>query len=377
MYLRPLKITSRLAFIALVFSLSPTDLFADESQRVWRSAYYSGRGDTGIATADYEDAIFYNPAGIAKGKGIYKKTVFGSPFFEVSQATRDIVRQVSTEGQATLDVLRSNIGKPQHVGFYNYSGFIFRRFAVGAFASQQTNFLVSKSHLYGGLETLDLKGSTNAGLAISLAETFFKDIHMGITYKYFANRLEYSFTGEDGSIADFASGGGGSISPEEFAKGGTGNGVDFGMMYKAKLGRNDLHLGMQIENLGTTVFAPFEVEGSSFEGEAPTPLAQQVNIGAALDINTRLSSLRMLMDLRDITSTVDDNNLKKIHIGFELNVKELVGFTAGLNDGYIASGLYADIYLARLDIGSYTVEYTDRVGVRPDRRYFMKLTMGL
>src|SRR5689334_2467079 len=65
--------------------------------RLYRSAYFLGRGDTGISIADEQDAIFYNPAGIAYGKGIYKKTVLAAPQIEVSESTRDLVRRLGIE----------------------------------------------------------------------------------------------------------------------------------------------------------------------------------------------------------------------------------------------------------------------------------------
>ena len=44
-----------------------------ESYRLYRSAYFLGRGDTGIADADNHEAILYNPAGLALGKGLIQR----------------------------------------------------------------------------------------------------------------------------------------------------------------------------------------------------------------------------------------------------------------------------------------------------------------
>ncbi|MCX6128345.1 MAG: hypothetical protein NTX25_04685, partial [Proteobacteria bacterium] len=83
----------------LILTLREEVLCGSELQfnTIYRSPYYLGRGDTGVATADYQEAIFYNPAGLAQGKGLYKETVLISPSVEVSTKTKDLVRQVLVE----------------------------------------------------------------------------------------------------------------------------------------------------------------------------------------------------------------------------------------------------------------------------------------
>ena len=107
-----------LAGLALVTSLAfgaddddEEKSIREERVRLYRSAYFLGRGDTGIATADDQEAIFYNPAGLAQGKGIYKRFVVGSPHVEFSKATRDVARQLELEDQDQTETLKKQIGK--------------------------------------------------------------------------------------------------------------------------------------------------------------------------------------------------------------------------------------------------------------------------
>src|SRR4051812_18693052 len=84
---------SRTIGIAALFAFVLADQVAlaqADQNRLYRSAYFLGRGDTGIATADNEEAVFYNPPVIAYGKGIYKLTILASPQVEVSQSARDL-----------------------------------------------------------------------------------------------------------------------------------------------------------------------------------------------------------------------------------------------------------------------------------------------
>ena len=106
-----------------------------EQSRLYRSAYFLGRGDTGIANADNHEAIFYNPAGLAQGKGIYKQTIFASPTVTISEDTKDLIRKVSVENNDSPQSLREHVGKNQHIGLNNFSGIVFRRAALGAMVS--------------------------------------------------------------------------------------------------------------------------------------------------------------------------------------------------------------------------------------------------
>ncbi|RYZ47331.1 MAG: hypothetical protein EOP07_27085, partial [Proteobacteria bacterium] len=89
----------KLGLTALAILSSSSSAFADslEFNTLYRSPYFLGRGDTGVATADGHEAIFYNPAGLAIGNGIYKETVLVSPSVQVSTQTKDLVRQALVE----------------------------------------------------------------------------------------------------------------------------------------------------------------------------------------------------------------------------------------------------------------------------------------
>jgi hypothetical protein len=54
----------------------------------------------------------------------------------------------------------------------------------------------------------------------------------------------------------------------------------------------------------------------------------------------------------------------------------MVGMTGGLNQGYPTAGVYLDLYVLRIDLGFYSEEMGDRVGTRPDTRYFLRLKAG-
>jgi hypothetical protein len=125
-----------------------------------------------------------------------------------------------------------------------------------------------------------------------------------------------------------------------------------------------------VNDVGTTSISPTE------ETDVNLDVKQTVNLGTAIETGTKVSRLKLLFDYRDALSAVEKNVRKKIHVGSELGVLDMVGMTGGINQGYPTVGFYTDLYLMRLDLGMYTEEVGDRVGTRPDSRYYIRLFVG-
>jgi hypothetical protein len=132
------------AAVLILFAIA-TSLYSQEIPRLYRSAHFALRGDTGTADADNQEAIFYNPAGLALGKGIYKRLVLVSPQVEISSATKDLAREIGAEEADAIEAMRGAIGKHQTLATSNFSGVILRRVAIGAYANGSVQGLVSKS----------------------------------------------------------------------------------------------------------------------------------------------------------------------------------------------------------------------------------------
>lgn len=354
--------------LALLCLLPASSVFAEaaEHQRLYRSPYYLGRGDTGIATAEDHEAIFYNPAGIALGKGVYKRTVLLSPHADYSLATRDLYRKLALEKTESTTALKEAVGRNQHLGIGNLTALVMRRAALGIVTTTNIDLLVTKSKDNNALETLQTRASMNQGLTFSLAESFWdQSLMVGFTGKYLVARGDGAI---DVSVIDAQD-----VSKlqddENFLKVGSGAGGDFGLMLRSKTGMEPA-FGLQIENVGGTVLIP-QVEGA--EGQV---LEQTVNLGLSVKPGTKFSKVQLHFDYRDITNTHGTNPFKKAHIGTEISLKQMIGFTAGLHQGYPTGGLYLNLYFVRFDLGFYTQEMGERAGDRPDTRFFFRLLGG-
>ena len=149
-------------YIIVLFYGAP--LFAQEYPYLFRSAYFLGRGDTGIALAEGHEAIFYNPAGVAISDGILNEVVFISPTFEISQDTRDVVKEVFVQDEDPTNTLRERLGEPQHFGINNFTGVLLKRVALGVFVSQTASALVFRDPTLGASEGVDAGARLDGGL---------------------------------------------------------------------------------------------------------------------------------------------------------------------------------------------------------------------
>ncbi|MBI2601685.1 MAG: hypothetical protein HYW48_01400 [Deltaproteobacteria bacterium] len=361
----------RFLFYILAFFYG-APLFAQEYPYLFRSAYFLGRGDTGIALAEGYEAIFYNPAGVAISDGILNEVIFVSPTFEISQDTRDVVKEVFVQDEDPTNTLRERLGEPQHFGVNNFTGVLLKRVALGVFVSQTASALVFRDPTLGASEGVDAGARLDGGLVFSLASwTWKRNLYFGFTGKYIV-RSQGAFAANAAEANQVTE-----LNSEKLAMTGTGFGGDFGVMYRGEAKRAPFSLGLTVQDIGGTSFSP-TTKTELAKAERPIKdIKQTVNAGLALEPGTRASKFRVLADVRDLLDETKMDFAKKVHIGGELTVLNVVGFTFGLNQGYPTFGMFADLPFLRADLGFYSEELGEKAGHRPDTRYFFRLMVGL
>lgn len=335
-----------------------------EFNTLYRSPYFLGRGDTGVATADNHEAIFYNPAGLAQGKGIYKETVLISPSVQVSTQTKDVARKAFVDKDNSADAFKDFAGKNIHFGANNFTGIVFRRFAIGGLVSSDFNLMLSKDPDQNGLETLHADAVVNQVATISAAESFLSEsLLLGTTLKYVKrNEAILNVSAADANnIADKLDG-------DDVKKARAGYAIDVGAMLRPKSW--PVSLGLHIENLGTAKLKANE------DGVAGKRLPQIVTIGMAAEKTTKTSSLSFQADFRDVLGSVETNIYKRLHMGAEVRFAKFIGLSGGLNQGYPTVGFFTNLYIVRMDIGLMTQEVGSSAGLRPDQRMLFRLMAG-
>lgn len=346
---------------------------ASEYPYLYRSPSYLGRGDTGIAAADGEEAIYYNPAGLAQGKGIFKQATILSPTFEYSNATKQLIQDVLAPDSEPINIARNNVGAVQHFGFSNVTSLVLRRAAASVFVNSSVSALFYKDPSIGAFEGMTANAHGTGGFTFSLAHVLIPKTrsYIGVTGK-FVRRAGGEFTVNAADILSSTELG----NFQDRMGIGSGVGADVGLMFIGGK-RTPVAFGVVLQDAGNTSFTYDDTLGDGFAQKAPDPIKMTLNVGVAIMPTTRTSNLKMLADFRDVLGNVETSIFKRIHIGGELNVLNRVGFTGGLNQGYPTAGFYVDIKFFRLDAGVYTEEFGDGAGNRPDTRVFTRLWVGL
>lgn len=359
----------RVLLLKALVLIAPYPLLAGdqiENYRLYRSAEYMAKGDTGIAFADNLEAIFYNPAGLAQGKSLYKETVFASPQFEYSKDTSNLIKKIMLEKRNDPETFREHVGKNQHLSFSNFSGIVLRRTALGLYAKTKNNFILKKDPELHGAERVEASSITNFTATLSAADSFFSDkLSLGATLKYLKQidaQLGVSVL-DSANISD-------QLSDGEIEQIRTGLGLDLGLMFKLPT-KAPFQLGVQVENFGDTKLKPEDASKTSKQ------LKQVWNLGIGYKVESHMSRVLLNLDLRDISSRLSSNWYKRLHLGADIQVGKFIGLATGWNQGYPTAGVYVNLYLTRIDLAMITQEMGSSAGARPDTRYVVRIMVKL
>jgi hypothetical protein len=337
---------------------------ADEFQRIYRSPAYLGRGDTGVADTDGAEAIFYNPAGLAAGKGIFKEVVLTSPGVSVSSDTRALIKDVASSdgGGDTISTLTRHVGSNQHIAFSNLTAIVLRRAAIGVLGSAETNVLVYKDPAQGGLEAVDANLYSTAGATFSLADSFYNGgLLIGGTIGWYQRaQAELQLGLLEAQNMD---------SSEDIFGYGTTSPVTLGAMLVSS-GKTPSTFGLTVHNLGDAHVSP------NSQGMQVDNLKQRIDAGYSVQTSSKAATAKFLVDVVDVTSRYTSDIYKKLHVGGEITLVNRLGLSAGLNQGGPCAGMFLDLWLARIDAGFYTEEVGEKVGLRSDMRYFGRIKVG-
>jgi hypothetical protein len=367
-----------LAAITVLFVAMPAAGFdltgrGEDLPDVYRSAAGLGRGDTGIAAAEHEEALFYNPAGLALSEPA-PRVVLVSPMLEASKAARDAYLRASIPDADPIDVAQSVIGKNLHVGAANFSGFVARRMGLGLFSAASADAMVFKNPAIGGIESAVARADAHAGAMAGGGRGFAGDkLLVGGALKALRRGRAYAaadpFMTEEELEAQVREG--------ENAGYGFGVGADLGLMLRSSptraRGQSARWLaGAVVRDVGTTRIRP------ESEPAPPLDLRQTVNVGLAVELAQPGLFLRLSGDYRDVTAAYPDVPVyQRAGLGAELWLKPTAGLRAGLHDGYACGGAFVDFVVLRVDAAVYTEEMGKSPGARPDTRYVGRLSLGI
>ncbi len=162
-------------------------------------------------------------------------------------------------------------------------------------------------------------------------------------------------------------------SVEEIAKTdkGTGIGLDLSAIWSPTL---NWRFGALVQNIGGM--------GYLTSGDNPEILQQTSSMGMLHRLPFQRWELNLLLDLQHIENSRGMHWSRLLHLGAELGTRVFTrdldfGVTSGVHDGYLSYGLFADLWIFRLEFAKYGEELDLNPGERGDQRVALSLRTSM
>jgi hypothetical protein len=341
-----------------------------------------GMGNAYVAVADDYNALFYNPAGLARLKEWDGE--FLNPTVEASDTAinlvQDAMKLASAKKSSTAEILdefQKKTGKINHISLYLTPHLIFKNFGMALGLELEVLTLVVHSDI-----DIEVKTGPRLIAPISYAHNFFEDkLSVGGTVKLlaragvdnsfniqtisaFASKSKSTETGDTSKTTDLS----------DFVEGGYGIGFDTGILF-TPIKTMEPTLGVSVTDIGGSVYTKFDVSGTAVG--APDSRLPSVNTGISLKpIQGERSYVLVAADADSINQPVHYS--QKLNFGTEWGYGKIIKVQAGLKAGYATAGFQFDVPLLTLRFATYTVDHAPVVATHDDlteRRFLVQLKL--
>ena len=365
-----------------------------ELRRPFQGIRNLGMGNVGVAMSHDENALFYNPAGLAA----VDTTIVSIPFVnEVSKDTLSLTSQVAKLGSdsTTADTVALALGKQIH--YRNMTALN----VIIPFGSLMTFGAAT------GLETtIDLSASNPVGIQFNYGMRLDQIYNIGGGFNLGRGRWLIGVNVEKYKRCDYPVktvamstllNSSNIASDVGFCKTDLmRDGQTYGFGFQNRMSSfSTLRMvwGMSVRNLGGLKFARKDDETNPLDQKA------EYNIGIAMTpFDSMLFRNIYEIDIRDLTFDHSDDayctanknssdcNMKRIHIGTEFGFWPIdsgasaLALRLGWNQGYVSQGLEINplIFFRGLSIqyADYKVETGNSAGDKPERRRTLQVNLG-
>lgn len=338
-----------------------------------------GMGNAFTAIADDFNALYYNPAGLARIDSWDGE--FFNPSFTLSENLKTVVQdsQQTSSTNETIELIEENSGNDQSLTLGLSPHLIFPHFGFGASAQLNTELIFRRNIAVDTLLGIDIIAP------ISFAMNFFDDkLSIGVTGKLRVvstvdQRIDISdleaLQNRDLNNEDPNSENPSEDEPslENYVLGGIGVGADVGILFTPTKTWEPT-IGVAIIDIGGTHFEKVELDKDSF-GKPDVKLAS-VNVGFSLkpyDKNNKY--LRFAMDMQSINQPFSFS--KKLHAGAEFGWGQFLKIQAGSYKGAATFGVQLDAGITNLRLVTYKEQLGAVAGQHESRRLALQLKLLL
>ena len=333
-----------------------------------------GMGNAYVAIADDYNALFYNPAGLARlkewdGELINPAVEWSSGSLALLNKASKLASGSSSDVTEALNLLEDEAGNRHHLALGLTPHLIFRGFGFGFGLEVAANF---DFHRY---PSVYLDAGPRVILPVALAFNALEDrLSIGFALKYVMKAgVNHEFSIQD--VEAFTSKNEDTTGPklDDFVEGGSGLGADFGMLF-TPIKTMEPTLGLSISDFGGTPYSKMNISGQA--AAAPEARLPSVNMGVSVKpYQTANSYISTAIDVHSMNQPFSFS--KKFHIGVEYGLGSIIKLQTGLHQGYLTAGFQFDVGLLNLRYATYSEELGVQAGKASvdNRRHVVQLKL--
>jgi len=350
-------------FLVLGFS------FKEAQAQAWLDGYTNvrslGMGGAEIGLTSDETSLYRNPANLGSIRGTFGTVLdpelAGSSNFLNLITSSNTAK--STDIEALGPIMAANPNTTYHSRLQLTPSLIVRNFGFGLIYRNELNAISDSTGA-----TMNTQYQSDMGGIIGLNQSFFGGVlKVGASAKGI-NRIEVINT----SLATS-----GTLSLQSIGSEGTGVVFDAGVMIQMPV-KWIPTISVVGHDLGDTEF--YRKSGVRLSTASQPTIVKQ-SIDAAVSIfPIHSSQVRSIwtVEYKDITnSKVETDYSRRLHVGTELNVYDIVFLRLGMNQNYLTYGLELASEKMSWQFASYGEEVGTSTTKQEDRRYVFKVSLRL
>ena len=369
----------------LCIGLSQGAALADELEWTHYGIRPLGMGNAFVGVADDYNALFYNPAGLARLTD-WDAELF-NPMVEISDTTVSFISDLSDlasgsvgDTDAVLDILEDQTGKSHHFALGLTPYFVMPNFGFGIGFKLNTTMAVHREISteldFGPRVIMPIQYAMNVvdGLSIGAGIKFVA--RGGVDREFSVNDLQafQSDSSKDDSEEGESDDDGGS-SIDEYVQGGYGYGADVGLLF-TPIKTWEPTLGVSLTDIGGT---PYEAADIGGESKLGNPDIRLPSLNTGISMKPWKQGEMYLMTSADVHAINQPIHYsKKFNLGLEWGYGSIIKVQGGLHQGELSTGFEFDVFLFSCRFVTYAEQLGTIAGQDDnlsDRRYALQLKL--
>jgi hypothetical protein len=344
-----------------------------------------GMGNAFVAVADDFNALFYNPAGLARLKTWDGELL--NPTFEISDNTRGALQDVqglgSSDFDETLAFLEDNTGKTHHGALGLTPHLIMPGFGFAIGTEVSTTLAVHREI------SADVDLGPRIIAPVAVAFNMFEDrlsvgaglklvARAGVDREFSINDIEALSSSKKKKEEAEASGE--TVDEEsttelaDYVEGGVGVGTDFGILF-TPIRTFAPTLGLSVTDFGGTPYKKFDVQGEALG--TPDLRLPSVNVGLSAK-PLEVGGMYVLTAVDAHAINQPEHYSKKFNLGVEWGYGSIIKLQSGLHQGELSAGFEFDVFLLSIRFATYAEQLGTVAGQDDDlrdRRYVFQVKL--